>query len=255
MLLQLNKMKDLIIYLRKITYITLFIVHKIFRLKEPDYIILCYHGIGEGKWNFDITIDNFKKQINYLKNHYNNNFLITFDDGYHDLYKYKDEISKLGIKPFLFVLTDPNKVNRKELNNNKKLLSAKEILELIKMGWEIGLHSATHPDLSKLSERQLTNEIFKAKLRLERNINKKVNYFAYPKGKYNNLVIKLVKDAKFKKAYSMDDKVLNKTNSRFTIPRVGVMRNHDFIEFKSMFLPISIKFRGLVVKYTGITLS
>jgi len=104
------------------------------KLKSSDkLIILTYHRIAD--YNEDIctdlgiisaTIDDFEKQIIYLQKHYNiintqdlidyidrgkklpqNAVLITFDDGYKDVYTYAYKIlKKYNVSPIVFIPTD-----------------------------------------------------------------------------------------------------------------------------------------------------
>lgn len=251
--------KKILIFLRRTAYLVIYIIEKVFRVSKPESIVICYHGISQENWNFNISISDFENQINYLKKNFiskgRQNFLITFDDGYEDLYKYRNEITHLGIKPIVFVLSNPEHVNREELDNDKKLLSTNQIKELINLGWEIGLHSATHPDLTTLDNAGLKKEIFDAKGVLERKISRKVNCFAYSKGRYNNEVLKMVEKAGFKMAFSMDDRLITPKTNKFAIPRIGIMKNHNFTEFKSTFLQTSVKFRGFVTRNSHLSLS
>jgi peptidoglycan/xylan/chitin deacetylase (PgdA/CDA1 family) len=238
--------RNLKLFARKITYFICRVTDYITLQSKPKFLVFCYHGISDYGWDFDVSIHDFKEQIEYLRKKYSNRFLITFDDGYEDLYKYRNTIKELGIVPTIFVLTNPYRVNRKELDNNKKLLTEAQIKVLSRMGWEVGLHSATHPDLTTLDEEHLKKEITDAKKRLEAIIDKKVNYFAYPKGRYNDKVINIVKKSGFKGAYSMDSRLFEDNKDSFIIPRVGVMYTHSFTEFKSMFLRTSVLVRNFI---------
>ncbi len=66
--------------------------------------------------------------------------------------------------------------------------------------FDVGGHTYTHPDLTKLSEKKAFNEIKKGKKRLEEITGQEVTSFCYPKGRYNKKIIDLVKKAGFKGA-------------------------------------------------------
>ncbi len=56
-------------------------------------------------------------------------------------------------------------------------------------GHEIGTHSATHPHLSKMSEKAIEKELSTSKLAIEKITGKQVNLFRAPFGEYNDKVI------------------------------------------------------------------
>ena len=135
-------------------------------------------------------------------------------------------------KPTVFLLSSPRDANRNELNNALRLLTAPQIKKLISMGWEIGCHTATHPNVFKLSPSQLGSEIINSKIQLEKQLGLIINYFAYPKGRYTPSAVKAVEQAGYKLALTMDDSYVNSDTDPLKIPRIGVDGTHSFSEFK-----------------------
>ena len=68
------------------------------------------------------------------------------------------------------------------------------VKELFDSGIEIGCHSNTHPDLTKLSYDEIKNEIELCSNAIEKITNQKVELFRCPFGAYNNTVIDVVND-------------------------------------------------------------
>lgn len=69
-----------------------------------------------------------------------------------------------------------------------------EVEQISNMRFEIGSHTYSHPsDLKKLNEHQLDFEISEGKDWLEYILGKEITKFAYPKGKYNEDTIKVLK--------------------------------------------------------------
>ncbi|MBO7187398.1 MAG: polysaccharide deacetylase family protein [Clostridia bacterium] len=56
-------------------------------------------------------------------------------------------------------------------------------------GHEIGTHSKTHPNMSKLNKNQMVSELTSSKSAIENITNKKVELFRPPFGDYNDLLI------------------------------------------------------------------
>lgn len=253
--------------LRESVYIMANMLNKLIPNLNSVGIILCYHNISDDKWDFSISKDTFKKQLEFLlknfvyctpqelelflsnKKTFNKTFfMITFDDGYKSLMEIREIVKNTNIKPIVFVLSQPNNADRKELENNYEFLNQDEIKLLINDGWDIGCHGATHSDFWKLPEQEMIKEIKEAKLDLEKQLGKEIKYFAYPRGRYSSKIINIVKEAGYKMAFSMDSIKISTKNDRFTLPRIGVMNNHSFLEFKSLWQPISIYIRGIYMR-------
>jgi biofilm PGA synthesis lipoprotein PgaB len=164
-------------------------------------------------------------------------FLISFDDGYKDVLSTKDYFQSLGIKPIVFALAEPQKANRAELKTNRQFLNFDDLKELKLAGWEIGCHSATHPDFSKLTPVEIQKEIIDSKKLLESVLGFEVKYFAYPKGVYNEEILAAAQLAGYSLAFSMDDGWASPKGNPLAVPRVGVDRTHSFLEFKTLYAP------------------
>lgn len=243
--------------IRKYIYNSLYLLTKIF---YRNYVsILCFHEVGSTKNRYVVTKNNFQKIIakiartsNFIsvddlfnKNVQDSNVLITFDDGYKNLLEIVPIIKKYNIKPIVFVLSDSKKANRKELDNKSPLLSIKDIKYLHANGFTIGSHSATHADLTKINNDQLVEEITKSKKQLEKDLGLKIDYLAYPKGKYNKQIINMVKKAGYKAAFSIEPGNVNIVNNKFILPRTIIDCTHTIEEFPAVYSPSAFKFRNL----------
>lgn len=77
------------------------------------------------------------------------------------------------------------------------------VMELDK-NFEIGAHTISHPTLTSIDLRCAFEEIKNSKEWLEELVNHEIEMFSYPKGKYNNEIVKLVERAGFKGARTLD---------------------------------------------------
>ena len=122
---------------------------------------------------------------------------IGFDGIYKNVYDNMDVlVNKSGV---FFVMGDyVGKDNSFDLDNVPKLenyCTWDEIIEMTKkLDFKIGWHTWSHPDLTKLSNSEVTKEITPPF---------PMDYFAYPYGIYDDRVIELVKKAGYKMAYSV----------------------------------------------------
>ena len=85
----------------------------------------------------------------------------------------------------------------------------------------IGSHTKTHPYLSQKSPEDQMKEIYESKEILTYLCHKPIDYFAYPGGDYNRTSILLVKEAKFRAAFSVVPDRLN-VDPSYEIGRVGI---------------------------------
>ena len=91
-----------------------------------------------------------------------------------------------------------NKYNLKGtfyLNKNCDSGYSEDEIIKISLSQEIGAHSLSHSDLTRIKLSQAKKEIFGSKEWLETLINKPVKVFAYPFGFYNDRIKKIVKQA------------------------------------------------------------
>ncbi len=262
------KKETKIVLLRKSIYLTLYYLDKLLN-RSNKLVIFCYHSVGNDRWSFSVKPKDLSKQMEYMlasyepwrlsdvENYLNgkkiltkNAFVVTFDDGYKNLLKTIDIFKKRSIHPTVFLLSDKGKIKRKEIATKRSILKDNDILVLKDAGWEIGSHSKTHPDFAKIDDCDLNDEIQGSKLALEKNLNLKVNYFAYPKGRYSKKIIDCVKKSNYKLALSVDDKLINKNSQKFALPRVGIDGTHSLSEFKASFSPSVVLFRNFIKQKT-----
>lgn len=246
--------------LRKLAYHLLGMIDRWLNLPWPQVIILAYHGISSDGNKYLVSLSNFKRQINYLSQIFKfisleqlhkhllrgtlpktPSVVITFDDGYQNILQVREYLSKLGVRPTVFTLSKPADVDRIKLESQEPFLQAKDIRLLKKWGWDFGSHSATHADLTKLTQKELDSQIVQGKLPLK--------YFSYPWGRYNSQVVRTVKKLGYRLAVTMDDSIVDIHTNPFKLARIGVDGTHTFNEFKVLFSPSIIRLRGFIKSF------
>ncbi|MGP7817430.1 polysaccharide deacetylase family protein [Niallia sp. 01092] len=166
--------------------------------------ILIYHSIdefsGHGSKELYVTPENFEKQMMYLRDHgytlltferwhdinkVNKPIFITFDDGYKNNLNAFAVFQKLKTEQFtptgtIFVISDfigrPNRLSTLDL---KRMADSGFI--------SIQSHTATHPDLTKISNYQY--ELKESKDKIEKITGQPVIALAYPYGSFNDKVV------------------------------------------------------------------
>jgi peptidoglycan/xylan/chitin deacetylase (PgdA/CDA1 family) len=116
--------------------------------------------------------------------------VLTFDDGYETVYhEALPVLQRYGMSATIFITTGQNApaglADRLPSCEGQAMLSWRQILELRRCGVEIGAHTCTHPDLTRLPPAEIRAEIGASKAIIEDMLGAAVRSFAYPFGRYD----------------------------------------------------------------------
>ncbi|WP_291643702.1 polysaccharide deacetylase family protein [Clostridium sp.] len=199
--------------------------------------VLMYHSIGYKKGNtLMLPKENFREQMKYLKDNgyvtltldetyvfFENNkpvpeksVVLTFDDGYVD--NYVDALpilKKFGFKATIFVITG-------EVDKSKSYMNVEQLKEMEASGMDIQSHTVHHDHLAKLSYQKQLETLKESKDFLEKALNKKIKYFAYPYGEYSKESLKAVKEAGYTMAFTTAGRWSDKADGILTLDRVFI---------------------------------
>jgi peptidoglycan/xylan/chitin deacetylase (PgdA/CDA1 family) len=119
---------------------------------------------------------------------------ITFDDGYDSVFEEAfPEMRERGITGTVFPVVDSvGGYNRWDVNlaqRRVRHLSWARIRELSASGFEIGSHTLSHRDLTRLDADALRHELRTSKKMIEDKVGVEVNAISYPFGRYSRRVI------------------------------------------------------------------
>ncbi len=195
-------------------YIPVLMYHRITDCKKDDNVRYTIHkGNKLDLDSMKVSPLNFEKQMNYLyKKKYRvlkldesiffknkKNVFVTFDDGYHDNYKFAYPILKKNNQVGIFYLTakllDESKFMPIDENDKKienRLLTWEEVMFMNNNNMQIGSHTNTHMWLNDPST-DLVDEIINSKNLIKERTNIIVDTFAYPGGLYNEDILELVR--------------------------------------------------------------
>jgi peptidoglycan/xylan/chitin deacetylase (PgdA/CDA1 family) len=190
---------------------------------EKKLIILMYHRVGDlSSKPLTVAPSTFERELLSLQeNGYvchnepfavkQNQVILTFDDGYEDFYLNVFPLLKeYDLPAILFIC--PNIIdNNLEYNWDKKYfvgqnnnkLSWEQLSEMKDSGLvEIGAHTMNHPDLDTMPAAEAEKEIRTSKEILEKKLGINCRYFAYPRGRFNKAVVKIVANSGFEYSFS-----------------------------------------------------
>jgi peptidoglycan/xylan/chitin deacetylase (PgdA/CDA1 family) len=147
--------------------------------------------------------------------------LVTFDDGYRDtLTAAAPALAERGMTATVYVTTG---VVGAASPGGDPMLSWPQVGELARLGYEIGAHSHTHPQLDTLSVRALQREIAGSRARLQATTGLPIESFAYPHGYSDARVRRAVAEAGYTSACSVKNALSSPADPPFTLSRLMVM--------------------------------
>ena len=153
--------------------------------------------------------------------------LLTFDDGYEDLYEiFTEHLAPRGIPVLVFLVTEyAGEKNTWDLSLGRRPfrhLSWGQVAEMTEKGACFGSHGATHIDLTRVPQRVVEEEVTESRRVLAERTGKNVRSFSYPFGRYNAAVSETVGRAGYDGAFSLYPRHSNERVDRFALRRNGV---------------------------------
>jgi peptidoglycan/xylan/chitin deacetylase (PgdA/CDA1 family) len=144
--------------------------------------------------------------------------ILTFDDGYMDAFTLAMPIlQKHGFVGTFFILTGPA-----DRGGAGGYLTWEQIRAMTAAGMDIELHSREHYDLRNRSNDFLVNQIAGGKEAIEAHIARPVRWFAYPSGRYDAAVERVLASAGFWGAATTIPGRNHTTSALFEIPRIRI---------------------------------
>jgi peptidoglycan/xylan/chitin deacetylase (PgdA/CDA1 family) len=140
--------------------------------------------------------------------------VLTFDDGY-----LSDVRTAL---PVLKARHWPGVLNL-EVANLKPVWGIRPpgVRKLLAAGWELGAHTLTHPDLTRVDAARLREEVTGSRTAIRKMFHVRVSFFCYPAGRYDAAVIAAVQQAGYLGA-TTTDYGLARPGDLYTLARVRV---------------------------------
>ncbi len=152
--------------------------------------------------------------------------VITFDDGNLDVFEYAfPAMQKYGFAGTFYIVEN--------YLDSQEMISTDQVQQLIQSGWEIGLHSRTHANLTGAGV-DLADEIRLAKLDMEEKLGIAVNSFAYPFGAINPDVIRLTASYGFTSAVGLGVSTNHSLNTIYYLDRIEIQNDYDMTKFISL---------------------
>jgi peptidoglycan/xylan/chitin deacetylase (PgdA/CDA1 family) len=189
----------------------------------PSLRILIYYKVNAVPGNtLSVPPRAFVRQLHFLKDHFtvitpedlvrimtagqslpDHAVLLTFDDGYQDVYDRAYPVMKeLGLRALLFPATDYIASGKPYLHDERLSMANPvlnwEQLRAMQDVFAVGSHTKSHRRLTQVSLAEAKDEIYSSKALLEDQLSRPVQFFCYPKGTaedFNEPLEDLVREA------------------------------------------------------------
>jgi peptidoglycan/xylan/chitin deacetylase (PgdA/CDA1 family) len=155
--------------------------------------------------------------------------ILTFDDGYADAYtKAFPLLKEYGFVGTFFLISKP--VDAK----NADFVSWAQVSEMHDAGMKFEPHSYDHSDMRNRRRDWLVFQILAPKEAIEARTGEMCRFFAYPSGKYDQLIIDMLRSAGFWGAVLTEQGATHSANDLFLLKRVRVRGGEDLDTFVRM---------------------
>ena len=228
--------------------------------------ILMYHSISNSDHPLSVSVENFEKQMNFmsrsgyetinfdkLKSEESNKkfFIITFDDGYEDVFiNALPILKKYNFFSICFFVTDYIGQHNVWDNNKKdfsklKLMNIENIKVWYNNGMSIGAHTSSHKNLKKINYDEKYAEIIGPKVFFNKIMSIDIDSFSYPFGSSDKDSINLVNNNyTFAVTTKRSRYIYNKFNPT-ELPRIPVNKTDNmfkfFLKIKTIYEDIKFK--------------
>jgi peptidoglycan/xylan/chitin deacetylase (PgdA/CDA1 family) len=162
--------------------------------------------------------------------------LITFDDGFQACVQYAPEIlQQHGFGAVFFLVSGLVGRTSRWLTETRgierPLADWADARALLSAGFECGAHTATHPNLTRLSDGQVHAEIADARRSLQDRLGHDVVHLAYPFGAYDSRVRQAVADAGYQSACTVNAGLATQADDVLALPRVPIDGTDTIADF------------------------
>ena len=208
--------------------------------QAADVLVLCYHRIrSRERFHAQMTalaehgyavlpMGHFVEWLRGTKPLRPPAALLTFDGCYSDqLQNAVPVLQKCNFPATFFPVSFPLSDTSADIS----VLQRNELRELARLGFTIGCHSHSHPDLTLLSMAEIQREVGGSKRILEDALGQQVHAFCYPYGAYNARITSAVQEAGFDVAFTVDLGGVSLGDDPYQLKRVPVLGEPKSGEF------------------------
>lgn len=266
-----RQLKQAFFFFQKVISTILYPFYIVFNYFSPQlkipvimYHMVCDISSQSAKIRYDnVSPEQFEQQMQYLNkggyqvasldeylkwqkgelNLPKKSVVITFDDGYKNVYDNAYPVlKKYTFSAAIFLVTDY--IGKKQSfgwfkveDNSLIPLSWGEVKEMNQSNITIGSHTMSHPHLGKLPAEKVVEELKGSKQEIENQLNKKVSFFSYPigikqYGIYNNSTKRELISSGYQLAFVSEIGRNKRGSDCYIQKRIAIAERDSLFDFK-----------------------
>jgi peptidoglycan/xylan/chitin deacetylase (PgdA/CDA1 family) len=187
----------------------------------------------------------YESNLKVITSNYSDNFgdciSLTFDDGWASDYEIVFPILKKFCMTATFFITS-------EWVGKPGYVSWPQLEKMAAAGMEIGSHSASHPYLTSISDKDIEKELVSSKREIENNLGINISAVSFPHGDHNCSVIKAANNAGYRSLFTSVPG-LNKNKNSGLYRRNSINSNYSISDIDSLISLQKTKMYGRIVAY------
>jgi peptidoglycan/xylan/chitin deacetylase (PgdA/CDA1 family) len=225
------------------------------RESRSKQLVLCYHAVSDS-WPDPLAVSPsaLERQVRSLLDRgyrpvradessagHGRGLHLTFDDAYRNLASVLPILERLQVPATVFACTDfaadgrpltvPELAVRGAGHHDAiATMDWDALRDLAERGIEVGSHTASHAHLTRLSDRELDDELRGSRERIEAELSRPCRFIAYPYGENDERVRKAAQAAGYVAGYSL--RATGDPLDRYGLPRVSVYRSDGMLRFR-----------------------
>jgi peptidoglycan/xylan/chitin deacetylase (PgdA/CDA1 family) len=241
------------------------------RGRSAGPLVLCYHALSPD-WPADLSVtpDEFARQMELLaaRGYRGVTFAdavrarpgervvaVTFDDAYRSVLEHaRPVLDGLGFTASVYVVTGSSGDDRPLAwpgtdrwlggphEHELEALDWHELAELAGAGWEIGSHTATHPRLTTIADRDLDRELSTSRVVIEARVGRPCPTLAYPYGDVDERVVAAARRAGYEAAGALPSALSGADPLRW--PRIGIYNADRGLRYRLKVAPSVVRLRS-----------
>jgi len=162
--------------------------------------------------------------------------VITFDDGYADnLSNAAPILREFNFGATCFIVSEHigayNVWDAEKLRDRKPLMTRSQLDAWIGLGFEIGSHTCTHPDLTELPHAKVMEELVQSRASIGHITGRSITSFCYPYGQHNSEVAACVQRAGYRIAVTTRRGRAHPQDDLLKLPRVSINGGKGLLKF------------------------
>jgi peptidoglycan/xylan/chitin deacetylase (PgdA/CDA1 family) len=152
--------------------------------------------------------------------------VISFDDGYASCFEHGiGLLEAFGCKAIQFLVSGRIGKTNDWDGTGEAIMDKSQIRNWLAAGHQIGSHTVSHPDLTRLPSRDAREEVQASRKWLEDTFGVSVSHFSYPLGAFNDRIVEIVREAGYSTAVTTQFGVNDVGTEVHTLRRILAYRS------------------------------